>query len=48
MILSSNLVVSSSKNLGFIKEQETSKILDKMLGTKMRVLGDIYIPNILL
>ena len=48
MILSSNFVVSSSKNLGFIKEQETGKILDNMLGTKMQVLGDISIANILL
>ena len=48
MILSSNYVVSGSKNLRFIKEQETSKILDNMLGTKMRVLGDISIANILL
>ena len=32
----------------FNKEQETGKILDKMLGTKIPVLGDIPIANILL
>ena len=48
MILPSNFVVYGSKNLRFIKQQETSKILDNMLETKMRVLGDISIANILL
>ena len=31
-----------------IKEQETSKILDSMLGTKVPVVGDIPIANIML
>ena len=43
MILSSNNVVSGSKNLRFIKEQQTSKISDNMLGNKMQVVGDISI-----
>ena len=31
----------------FNKEQETSEILDKMLETKIPVLGDIPVANIL-
>ena len=48
MMLSSNSVVSGSKKMRLIKEQETSKILDSMLGTKVPVLGDIPIANIML
>ena len=47
-MLSSNSVVSGSKKMRLIKEQETSKILDSMLGTKVPVLGDIPIANIML
>ena len=47
-VLSSNSVVSGSKKMRLIKEQETSKTLDSMLGTKILVLGDIPIANIML
>ena len=48
MILSSICVVAGRKKLRFIKEQETTKIVDNMLGTKIPVLGDIHVANILL
>ena len=48
MMLSSICVVAGLKKLRFIKEQETTKIVDNMLGTKIPVLGDIPVANILL
>ena len=48
MMLSSICVVAGRKKLRFIKEQETTKIVDNMLGTKIPVLGDIPVANILL
>ena len=48
MMLSSKCAISGSTKLRLIKEQETSKILDNILGTKILVLGDIPIANILI
>ena len=48
MMLSSKCAISGSTKLRLIKEQETSKILDNILGTKILVLGDILIANILI
>ena len=48
MMLSSKCAMSGSTKLRLIKEQETSKILDNILGTKILVLGDILIANILI
>ena len=48
MMLSSKCAMSGSTKLRLIKEQETSKILDNILGTKILVLGDIPIANILI
>ena len=48
MMLSSNCAISGSTKLSLIKEQETSKILDNILGRKILLLGDIPIVNILI
>ena len=47
-MLSSICMVAVRKKLRFIKKQETTQIIDNMLGTKIPVLGGIHVANILL
>ena len=47
VMLLSNCAVCEGKKSRFIKEEEASKLLVNMLGTKIPVLGDISLANML-
>ena len=46
-MLLSNCVVCDSKKSRFIKEEEASKLLVNMMGTKIPIVADIPIANML-
>ena len=46
-MLLSNTVVFDSKKSKFIKEHQASEILGNLLGTKIPILGDLSLTNIL-
>ena len=46
-MLLSNTVVFDSKKSTFIKEHQASEILGNLLGTRIPILGDLSLTNIL-
>ena len=46
-MLLSNTVVFDSKKSKFIKEHQASEILGNLLGTRIAILGDLSLTNIL-
>ena len=46
-MLLSNTVVFDSKKSKFIKEHQASEILGNLLGTRIPILGDLSLTNIL-
>ena len=46
-MLLSNTVVFDSKKSRFIKEHQASEILGNLLGTRIPILGDLSLTNIL-